>query len=57
MEGRAATAPAKYASLIFLLNTPLDVARMGRLPVCSFCSFELNSDLKPSDINYVPRQR
>jgi hypothetical protein len=29
MEGRAATAPAKYASLIFLLNTPLDVARMA----------------------------
>jgi hypothetical protein len=56
MEGRAATAPAKYASLIFLLNTPLDVARIGRLPVCSF-ELNLNSDLEPSDINYVPHHR
>jgi hypothetical protein len=36
MKGRAATAPAKYASLIFLLNMPIDFVRMGRLPVCLF---------------------
>jgi hypothetical protein len=36
MNGSAATAPAKYDSLIFLLNVRLDVVRMGRLPVCLF---------------------
>jgi hypothetical protein len=39
MKGRAATAPAKYANFIFLLNKPLDVVRIGRLPV-SVCSFD-----------------
>jgi hypothetical protein len=40
MRGRAARAPAKQADVIFLvvflLNAPLDVARIDRLPVCSF---------------------
>jgi hypothetical protein len=34
MNGSAATAPAKYASLSFLLNESLDVVHIGRLPVC-----------------------
>jgi hypothetical protein len=44
MKGRA-TAPAKYANLIFLLNMPLDVVRIGRLPVCLFVRLILKERL------------